>query len=100
MFILLIISSIGGMMVYYKDKMILASDPKIRYRELWNFIRHIILLLNTMIPLSLQFFFITASRNYSRRLESLHQVTVNSNGLTALQINPDYIGISGGALRC
>lgn len=56
------------------------------WTRLWPLLRRMILLFNTMVPLSLQFFFEMASLILSR-----HRVVVNRNGTLAFQADPRHI---------
>jgi len=51
----------------------------------------IILLLNTMIPLSLQLFYNVSSANISSKLSKKHNVKINSHGIRCFQYEPHFI---------
>lgn len=50
-----------------------------------------ILLFNTMIPLSLQFFFNSSSKIISNRLAKKHNVKINSHGIRTFQFDPHFV---------
>ena len=54
-------------------------------------IASILLLFNTIIPLSLQFFFNMCSLVISKRIEKICDVKINSNGIRCFQTTPKYI---------
>jgi len=85
LYLLLIIASFFGIILYAK------SDETKKIGKLWNYVRKMILLLNTMVPLSLQFFFNSASIILSKRIETDLDLQVNRNGITCFQHNPYFI---------
>lgn len=52
---------------------------------------HLLLLFNTLIPLSLQFFLNCSSQIISKRIEKKIDVKINPNGIKAFQYNPKFI---------
>jgi magnesium-transporting ATPase (P-type) len=54
-------------------------------------ILHVILLFNTLIPLSLQFFLNCSSQLLSSRIEKKFNVKINSHGIKTFQYNPKFI---------
>lgn len=85
LYLLFIISTILGFVIIDK------SGNAFRWTDLVLNICRIILLFNTMIPLSLQFFFNMASVIITKRIENTHQVKFNSNGIRSFQVNPHFI---------
>jgi magnesium-transporting ATPase (P-type) len=84
LYIMMLISSFFGVILY-------AKSATYSYRKLWSHIRKMILLLNTVVPLSLQFFFNTASMILSSRISTKHNVKINRNGTVSFQTNPTFI---------
>lgn len=86
LYFMLLISSFASIIIYSK-----SISEGYSYQRLWRIVRKMILLFNTMVPLSLQFFFNTASVILSKRIEKKNNVIINRNGVTSFQINPEYI---------
>ena len=83
--ILVFIASIIA--VILKDKMDMVFNVKTIIQNLTI----IILLLNTMIPLSLQLFYNVSSANISSALSKKHNVKINSHGIRCFQYEPHFI---------
>ena len=86
LYLLLVMASVTSIILYSK-----TANTSRAYKKLWLHIRQMILLFNTMIPLSLQFFFTISSQILSHRISKSNKVTINRNGIMAFQVNPDYI---------
>ena len=54
-------------------------------------ILHILLLFNTLIPLSLQFFLNCSSQIISKRIEKMLNIKINQHGIKSFQFNPKFI---------
>jgi magnesium-transporting ATPase (P-type) len=89
MYVLSIISLVGGLVIYFNNEQ-KVSIFMLNFK-FWSLVRKIIMLLNTMIPLSLQFFFTVASNLISKQLEKIHNIKINRNGTMSFQVSPDYI---------
>lgn len=85
LYILITIASIGCVIVM--DKLSQDFSIKTMTKNLGIFI----LLLNTMIPLSLQLFYNVASANISKNIENTHKVKINSSGIRSFQFDPHFI---------
>lgn len=85
LYFLLILASFLGLIIYEKSTQLNS------YEQLWKIIRQMILLFNTMVALSLQFFLNTASVLLSKRIAQKNNVTINRNGFSSFQVNPYYI---------
>ena len=81
LYIMLLLAGFCGIIIYAQNENM----------KLWTINRKMILLFNTMIPLSLQFFFNSACLILSKRIERENQVQINRNGINAFQFNPEYI---------
>ena len=90
LYLMLVIASFSGIVIYSKSSDGYSRSGSI-HKKLWSTIRKMILLFNTMIPLSLQFFFNTASIILSKRISKDNNVTINRNGITSFQFSPHYI---------
>jgi magnesium-transporting ATPase (P-type) len=82
LYLLLTLSSLLGIIIYAKD------DNEL---SMWNIMRKMISYLNTLLPLSLPLFFVTASKIRSRIIAQKHNVKINKNGTNSFQTNPKYI---------
>lgn len=69
----------------------LGFSGYIYYYYNYNKILHLILLFNTLIPLSLQFFLNCSSKIISNRIEKKFNVKINSNGIKSFLFNPKFI---------
>ena len=56
-----------------------------------NKLLHLLLLFNTLIPLSLQFFLNCSSQIISKRIEKKFGVKINPHGIKSFQFNPKFI---------
>ena len=83
--ILVFIASIIA--VILKDKMDMDFNTKTIIQNLTI----IVLLLNTMIPLSLQLFYNVSSANISSNLAKKYNVKINSHGIRCFQYEPYFI---------
>ena len=86
LYLMLLISSFAGIIVYSKNLQLGYSNAR-----LWGIVIKMILLFNTVVPLSLQFFFDIASRIISKRIEKKCGIKINRNGKMAFQIIPNKI---------
>ena len=86
LYFMLLLASFTGLIIYSK-----TINENYSYKKLWPIIRKMILLFNTMIPLSLQFFFNAASSILSNRLSKTHNIIINRNGLLSFQVDPHFI---------
>lgn len=84
LYLMLLLASLFGVILYSK-----TDDDG--YKHLWTRIRIMILLLNSMVPLSLQVFYNMASRVLSNRISEHHNVKINRHGITSFQTNPKFI---------
>jgi len=89
------LSVLAGVIIYSQAEFINDNyefiNNKYLYRDLWRSIRQTILLLNTMVPLSIQFFCDTASTILSKIISKKSNVEINRNGTTAFHYNPTHI---------
>jgi magnesium-transporting ATPase (P-type) len=77
--------------IYLLLSISLGFSGYIYYYYSYNKILHLILLFNTLIPLSLQFFLNCSSKIISTRIEKKFNVKINSNGIKSFLFNPKYI---------
>lgn len=85
---MLFLAAFASLVAYHKTH---DAGAPLSWRQLWPIWRKMILLLNTTVPLSLQFFFEAASVLLSRRMEQSVGVQVNRNGVVAFQSEPQHI---------
>ncbi len=86
LYFMLLLASFTGIIIYSKNVM-----EQYSYKKLLSIIRKMIILFNTMVPLSLQFFFSVGSGLLSKRIANKNKVTINRNGIMAFQTNPHFI---------
>jgi len=86
LYFMLILASFTGIIIYSKNIM-----EQYSYKKLLSIIRKMIILFNTMVPLSLQFFFSIGSGILSKRIANKNKITVNRNGIMAFQTDPHFI---------
>lgn len=82
--LMLLLAILFSLILYCKD-----THTEKKYRIMISNIRKMILLLNTMVPLSLQFFFNSAALILSKRIEKENKVKINT--INCFQNNPHYI---------
>lgn len=88
LYLMLFIALFTSLVIYYKSE---HETHILTWRQLWPVLRKMILLFNTMIPLSLQLFFERASSTLSSRIARDLDVCVNRNGSMAFQSDPVHI---------
>jgi len=85
LYVLFFLSSVLGFVIIDK------TGNTFSWSDLILNICRIILLFNTMIPLSLQFFFNISSVIISKRIAKQQQIKFNTNGIRSFQVNPQFI---------
>jgi magnesium-transporting ATPase (P-type) len=86
LYLMLLITSVTSIIIFHK-----SMNEGYSYKRLWKIIRKMVLLFNTMVPLSMQFFFNTAAGIISKRIANKSNIHINRNGINAFQINPHFI---------
>ncbi|AYV78494.1 MAG: soluble P-type ATPase [Edafosvirus sp.] len=81
-YFVLLLASLTGIIIYAN-----SIHEGYSYRKLWRIIRKMILLFNTMIPLTLQMFFNIVCVILSYRISKNNKVSINKNGLSSFQID-------------
>ena len=76
LYLLLLLSTIGALTVYYYENQTLSF---------WKYLKQLLLLLNTIIPLSLYFCYHSASWILAKRLERELKISIRPHGMCTFQ---------------